>query len=178
MFGQIRKWLGKQDADKRVSEQWHSEIMAMARDPEPFLRGWVTDTLEGRFAMASLVTILVLRRLRDIGSEGRALADGVYREVFSGFDHALREHGVGDSSIARRMRKMGEEFFGLARAIDAALAGKGDEPLAEVLRRNGIIKADEHKEALADWVMLREGELARLDEAALLAGQVGWRKLA
>ncbi|MEL7231876.1 MAG: ubiquinol-cytochrome C chaperone family protein, partial [Pseudomonadota bacterium] len=118
MFGHLRKWFLGEGA-VNPARGWYDAIMAKARDPRPFQIGAVDDTLEGRFAMVSLVSTLVLRALRDVGPEGRELADGVYREVFSGFDYGLREEGVGDSSIARKIRKMGEEFFGLARSLDA-----------------------------------------------------------
>lgn len=174
MIGHIRRWFGGKSADARRAKDWYDQIMAKARDPEPFLQGAVEDTLEGRFAMVSLVSTLVLRALREVGLEGRELADGVYKEVFSGFDYALREEGVGDSSIARKMRKMGEEFFGLARAVDAVLSGDSEDGLDQVLLRNGVATQG-HGQALAKWAVLRADELAALNSEQLLSAQIGWR---
>lgn len=174
MFGHIRKWFGHKSADERAAKVWYDEIMAKARDPQPFVSGAVDDTLEGRFAMVSLVSTLVLRALREVGDDGRALAERVYREVFSGFDYALREEGVGDSSIARKMRKMGEEFFGLARAVDAVLSGQSDDTLEEVLLRNSVANPA-RGEALSRWAQARVAELSALDKATLLKAQIGWR---
>ena len=118
---------------------WHGEIQTLARKPDLYQRGYVPDTVDGRFHMLALISALVLRRLRDAGADGRALADKVYREVFSGIDHAMREEGVGDSSIARKMRKRGESFFGLARAVDSAFGEDNvDIALRGVLERNAI----------------------------------------
>lgn len=177
MFGHIRKWFGAKPPQERAAEDWYKEIMAKAREPELFVSGAVDDTLEGRFAMVSLVSTLVLRALRDVGPEGRTLAEEVYKQVFSGFDYALREEGVGDSSIARKMRKMGEEFFGLARAIDSVLSGETEDRLSDVLLRNGVANKG-HEEVLARWAEDQVGGLAALSAEELLSAQVGWRRVA
>ena len=177
MFDHLRKLFGDKTGRPDPARAWYDEIMAKAREPRPFQIGAVDDTLEGRFAMVSLVATLVLRSLREVGPEGRDLADGVYREVFSGFDYGLREEGVGDSSIARKIRKMGEEFFGLARAVDGVLSGEKDEPLADVLERNGVANAG-YGADLAEWVQARVTELEALDSAALLNAEIGWTRSA
>ncbi|MEM1088305.1 MAG: ubiquinol-cytochrome C chaperone family protein [Pseudomonadota bacterium] len=173
MFGHLRKWFLGEASEVDPAKAWYSEIMAKAREPRPFQIGAVDDTLEGRFAMVSLVSTLVLRTLREVGPEGRELADGVYREVFSGFDYGLREEGVGDSSIARKIRKMGEEFFGLARAVDAVLLGESDERLPDVLERNGVANRG-YGQDLSDWAQARISELEALDAEALMKADIGW----
>ncbi|MEM1390875.1 MAG: ubiquinol-cytochrome C chaperone family protein [Pseudomonadota bacterium] len=176
MFGHLRKLFGGASSSKaEAAKDWYREIMSKAREPEPFLTGAVDDTLEGRFALVSLVSTLVLRALREAGH--RNLADSVYREVFSGFDYGLREEGVGDSSIARKIRKMGEEFFGLARAVDSVLSGESDDALSQVLTRNGVANTG-HGEALADWVQAHVAELSALDEVSLFKAQIGWSAVA
>lgn len=167
-------WFGKKRAMKKVAKAWNLAISTKAREPQPFAAGYVPDTTEGRFHMVTLVTTLVLRRLRSIEPDGRDIADAVYRQVFASFDYALREQGVGDSSIARKVRKMGEEFFGLARAVDAALDGAETETkLSDVLVRNGITPADKAG-WLAAWVIAREQELLAGDVVALRSGNFIW----
>jgi cytochrome b pre-mRNA-processing protein 3 len=170
MFG----WFRKDKRGEKAAKSWYAAIMTKARDPKPYLEALVEDSLDGRFNMVTLVATLVMRRLRDFDEDGRALADGVYREVFSGFDHALREEGVGDSSIARKMRKMGEEFFGLARAIDGAF--EQDSPhqaLTEALTRN--VQPDEDKaQALAEWLIQQDALLQAMPRENALSGQAPW----
>ena len=133
MFG----WFKKANADAGAVRKWRDATTRIAREPEPYLRGWTPDTIYGRFHMVSLVATLVMRRFRDAGREGQALSKAYAELLFSDFDHSLREHGVGDSSIARRIRKMGEEFYGLAKAVDEALEQGGpDKHLSEVIQRN------------------------------------------
>lgn len=167
-------WLGKRRRRRQAAQLWHRAILNKARDPELYQQGLVPDTLEGRFQMVTLATTLVLRRLREVDPDGRALADAVYRDVFSGFDHALREEGVGDSSIARKMRKRGEEFFGLARAVDTALASEDvAAKLAETIERNGISEP-EHSRDMAEWVKTAADALELVSGEDMLSGNGVW----
>mgnify|MGYP001794575261 FL=1 len=166
MFG----WLKKSTVDKDAVRRWRDAVTARARLPEPYLKGWVSDTIYGRFNMVTLVATLALRRLRACGAEGRVLSKAFAEMLFSDFDHALRENGVGDASIARRIRKMGEEFYGLAKAIDEALeAGAPQKEIAAVLQRN--VQPDRDKAmALADYLLLLSERVDDLSDATALAG--------
>ena len=166
MFG----WLKKSTVDKDAVRRWREAVTARARLPEPYLKGWVSDTIYGRFNMVTLVATLARRRLRACGADGRALSEDFAEMLFSDFDHALRENGVGDASIARRIRKMGEEFYGLAKAIDEALeAGAPQKEIAAVLQRN--VQPDHDKAmALADYLLPLSEQVDDLSDATALAG--------
>lgn len=166
MFG----WFGKTKTDAQAVKRWRDLVTGMAREPEPYLRGWIPDTIYGRFHMVALVATLAMRRFREHGREGQALSKAFSEMLFSDFDHSLREHGVGDSSIARRIRKMGEEFYGLATAVDEALEQGGpDKHLAEVIRRN--IQPDAEKALpLANYVLDLNERVERVSDERVLTG--------
>lgn len=153
----------------RAADAAHRAVLAGARRPSFYRAGVATDDFDGRFDMAALHAVLVLRRLRTCGQDGRAAAEALQRAVFSGFDHALREEGVGDARIAKRMRALGERFYGLARAIDAALEN-GD--LKTALGRNGLGGGE--PEALARHVETAVAALDRTADADMLAGRFDW----
>jgi cytochrome b pre-mRNA-processing protein 3 len=163
-------WFKRKSVDKEVARRWRDAVTAQARVPEPFLKGWVTDTVYGRFNMVTLVATLAMRRMRDVGGDGKALAQAFTELLFSDFDHALRENGVGDSSIARRIRKMGEEFYGLAKTVDEALdAGGPKTELIAILQRN--VQSDEEKaKGLALYLLDLNVQVEDLSDAQVLAG--------
>jgi cytochrome b pre-mRNA-processing protein 3 len=163
-------WLKRDRVDKDAARRWRDAVTTQARSPEPYLKGWISDTIYGRFHMVALVATLAMRRLRAEGREGQALSKAFSEMLFSDFDHALRENGVGDSSIARRIRKMGEEFYGLAKAIDVALEMGGPQAeVAAVLKRN--IQPDQDKAMhLADHVITLSERVDRLSKEDILAG--------
>jgi cytochrome b pre-mRNA-processing protein 3 len=116
----------------------YGAAVAAARAPGYFGPGFgVPDTLDGRFDLIGLHAALLIRRLRrDPDPRGPALAQAVFDAMFADMDQALREMGVGDLSVGKRVRRMWEAFHGRARAYEAALDAGDAEALAVALRRN------------------------------------------
>lgn len=138
MSNWLSKLLGNSD-EKASTELLYNMMMERALQPALYETGLAEDSFDGRFEAVTLHSALIMRNLRQHGEEGQHLANDLYKKVFNGFDHALRERGAGDSSIARKIRGLGERFFGLARAIDGALAEDDpEEPLKGVLVKNAI----------------------------------------
>ncbi len=113
----------------------YGAIVAQARDPRFYAAYGVPDTVLGRFDLLVLHLALVVRRLRE-GDTTRALAQGVFDAFCRDMDHNLREMGISDQGVPRQMRRVGEAFYGRARAYDAALAEGADDALAQALTRN------------------------------------------
>ncbi len=94
----------------------------------------IPDTLDGRFDALALHAALVIDRLHR-EPDGEALAQAYFDAMFRHLDLTLREIGVQDLGVGRRIKIMAEGLQGRALAYRQALTGMG-EPLAEVLRRN------------------------------------------
>lgn len=105
-----------------------------ARDAELFDTCGIPDTLDGRFDALALHAALVIERLRQ-EPDGEALSQAFFDAMFRHLDLTLREIGIQDLGVGRRIKIMAEGFHGRALAYREALAG-GPTPLAEVLRRN------------------------------------------
>jgi len=102
----------------------------------------VPDTLEGRFELMALNGALALIRLKqeaELGALAQAFVDCLFRQ----FDAGLREEGVGDTSVPKRMHKLAGEFYGRAEAYGAAISERDPEALAAAISRNAL-KADAH----------------------------------
>jgi cytochrome b pre-mRNA-processing protein 3 len=106
-----------------------------ARAAELYEACGIPDTLDGRFDALALHAALMIERLRH-EPDGEALAQAFFDAMFRHLDLTLREIGVQDLGVGRRIKIMAEGFHGRALAYRAALAGEGSTPLAEVLRRN------------------------------------------
>jgi cytochrome b pre-mRNA-processing protein 3 len=96
--------------------------VAAARAPALYTRLEVADSLEGRFEMIALHAGLVMRRLGELGEVGAEIAQDLVDCVFRHFEDALREMAVGDTGVARRMKRMAAAFYGRNRAYGEALA--------------------------------------------------------
>jgi len=105
-----------------------------ARAAELFEACGIPDTLDGRFDALALYAALVIDRLQR-EPDGETLAQAFFDAMFRHLDLTLREIGVQDLGVGRRIKIMAEGFHGRALAYREAL-GNGPTSLAEVLRRN------------------------------------------
>lgn len=117
-------------------ERLYGAIVTQSRQPVFYRELRVPDTIEGRFDLLVLHLHLVYRRLAEADDAARAVGQGVFDFFVADMDASLRELGVGDLSVPKRMRSLGEAFYGRAAAYDAALTQAGNEGLAEALIRN------------------------------------------
>jgi cytochrome b pre-mRNA-processing protein 3 len=113
---------------------------------------------------------MVLRRLRPMEG-GVELAQALFDRFCADMDANLREMGVGDLAVPKRMQAFGEAFYGRAAAYDLALT-EGEEALAQALRKNVLdgARPDEARR-LAAYVEIVIKDLAARDDAALLSAQ-------
>src|SRR5262245_23746024 len=117
-------------------EALYGAIVAQARTPVFYREYGVPDTVNGRFEMIVLHLALVFDRLVGEPEPLRALGQGVFDRFCQDMDDQLRESGVGDLAVPKRMRRMAEAFYGRHETYRAALAAPDDVALREALLRN------------------------------------------
>jgi cytochrome b pre-mRNA-processing protein 3 len=145
--------------------QLYNRTAERARAAELFEACGIPDTLDGRFDALALHAALMIDRLQR-EPDGQVLAQAFFDAMFRHLDLTLREIGVQDLGVGRRIKIMAEGFHGRALAYREALAG-GPTPLAEVLRRNaygGRPPADTDKVARLEARV--RAEVGRLDRTA------------
>ncbi|HEV7690046.1 MAG TPA: ubiquinol-cytochrome C chaperone family protein [Hyphomonadaceae bacterium] len=158
-------------------EKLHHSIVNQSLRPDFYFEGGVRDNFSGRFEMTSLHAVLLFRRLREAGTTGKELAQEVTNALFDGFDEALRDIGTGDLSVGKKIRKMGEAYYGRAKAYDDAVGPEGsDAALEEALVRNLSLDPAQGPR-FRGYVRLIEHTLQRHENPQLLSGEVNWPKL-
>lgn len=115
--------------------------IAQARKPEFYHIFGIPDTVDGRFDLLLLHVFLVMQRL-DKPEARQQLFD----LMFADMDLSLREMGVGDVSIGKKMKPMLAAFYGRSQAYQQALAGVVDLPAT--LQRNLYGKVEATSENL------------------------------
>ncbi len=158
-------------------DRLHRSIQDHALRPDFYFDGGARDNFSGRFEMTSLHAALMFRRLRAAGVAGKQLSQDVFDALFHGFDEALRDIGTGDLSVGKKIRKMGEAYYGRAKAYDEALApGVPGIDLGHALVRNlGVSEAE--MDRFVRYVHLVEDTLKRHTDEQLLSGEVNWPRL-
>jgi cytochrome b pre-mRNA-processing protein 3 len=125
----------KAKPEEEFARALYIRIAERARAAELFEQCGIPDTLDGRFDALAVFAALAISRLQR-EPDGLVLAQAFFDAMFSHLDLTLREIGVQDLGVGRRIKIMAEGFHGRALALNEALAGTGKESLAEVLRRN------------------------------------------
>jgi cytochrome b pre-mRNA-processing protein 3 len=149
---------GRRKPEEEFAAAVYKRTGEWARAPELFEIFGIPDTLDGRFDALALHAALVIERLHR-EPDGEALAQAFFDVMFKHLDLTLREIGVQDLGVGRRIKIMAEGFHGRALAYRDALAG-GPTPLAEVLRRNAYGGRPPADAACVERLEVRVRELA------------------
>jgi cytochrome b pre-mRNA-processing protein 3 len=164
--------LFRRDPTAGTIDALYGAIVAQARNPAFYVTCGAPDTAEGRFDLIVLHLALLCRRLGRESGAGEAPARALSQQVFDMFcddmDHNLREMGVGDLTVPKKMRRLGEAFFGRLEVYDRALAASGDEELATALARNVLDQSEPTMSARRLAAYVREA-VRRLDKTPLAA---------
>jgi cytochrome b pre-mRNA-processing protein 3 len=150
-------------------ETIYGMIVTQVREPLFYRDLGVPDTVNGRFDLLLMHLWLVLRRLNSVEG-GLGLSQALFDHFCNDMDDNLREMGVGDLTVPKRMQAFGEAFYGRTAAYDLALTA-GHEALAQAFCKN-ILNGENLEKArqLASYAETGIAALAGLDEPALLSG--------
>jgi len=125
----------------RVARELYAIMVEQSRLPVFYTDYGVPDTVEGRFDLLALHVGLLLRRLGS-GDLAQALVD----VMFADMDVNLRETGVSDIMIGRRVRKLAEAFYGRLDVYARAVDSDDRAAMADALLRN-LFRRDAHPRA-------------------------------
>ena len=127
------------------------------------------------FELLTLHAGLVLRRLKALGGLADAIAQELVNSVFLHFDDTLREMGLSDIAVSKRLKAMGRAFYGRSAAYAAALDDRSAARLAAALARNiyGAPNPDAAPRAgaLASYVTSLDAALAAIPMDVFATGQ-------
>ncbi|MEM9234279.1 MAG: ubiquinol-cytochrome C chaperone family protein, partial [Pseudomonadota bacterium] len=156
-----------------VANKLFIQIAEAARNPVFYEAYHVPDTVEGRFDMIVLHMVPALERMRPHDSDG-LYGQALFDAMVSNLDDNLREMGVGDTRVGKRVREFAEVFYGRAKVYREALEADDQAALTDAVGRN--VYGDPvapHAAALADY--LRESaQMGEDDLESLQTGQLAF----
>lgn len=164
---------GKKNGNRRIVEKQYATLTKAARHPYLYEVLEVPDTVMGRFEMLSAMLILYFRRTRISDTSGQEIAQEIIDAFFEDVDHSIRELGVGDVGVPKRMKKFASMFYGRLESYAAALDSGERTALAAALRRNIHPEAGEDApsmEALADYLFSAEKAMTAVGEDDIRIG--------
>jgi cytochrome b pre-mRNA-processing protein 3 len=183
MPGPFNQWLNFFTPRARIkaANKLYLALVAQSRQPGFYLSCEVPDTVDGRFDMIAIHCFLLMNRLKDQGEDASKLSQVLFDEMFADMDRGLRELGVGDMGVGKRVRAMAKAYLGRVRAYDHAMEQVSDvtdgtsATLEEALVRNlyrGEDVSGGAVKAMASYVLSQHNCLLEQPVETLLAGEV------
>jgi cytochrome b pre-mRNA-processing protein 3 len=163
---------------KVAARALYDQLSRAARQPELFGDGRVPDSPDGRFEMLALHASVLFSRLSKRGEQAEETSQEVFNIMFSALDHALRELGVGDLSVGKRIRKLAESFYGRMAVYTGALDLPEAEQMGVLAEAIGVhvLEKDPAAQGFAtalasrirDWTL----DLQKVADDTLLRGEL------
>jgi cytochrome b pre-mRNA-processing protein 3 len=171
----FRRLLGAGD-DAQIIDAIYAKIVDQSRRPIFYDALAVPDTVDGRFDMIVLHSFLVIRRLKNVGAKGPALSQKLLDRFFADMDQSLREMGVGDLSVGKKVRKMAEAFYGRVDAYERGLTEPNDNDLATAAARNiyAGIEPTPIQTAMADYIRKTARAFENASDADILGARLAF----
>ena len=164
---------------KAAGQRLYAGAVAQARTPAFYARMGAADSVEGRFEVYTLHVVLLLRRFKGQGAAAAEVSQALFDAYITALDDALRERGVGDLAVGKKMRKLGEAFYGRIKNYDEALDALPDRgPLTAVLARTVLMGDPAHAGAFADYALAAMAALDAQPLDGLLQGEPTWPQIA
>ncbi|BDA84070.1 ubiquinol-cytochrome c chaperone [Aureimonas sp. SA4125] len=159
--------------NRAVVDTLYAAIVADARAPDLYQDSGLPDTVMGRFESLSIHVFLFLARCRDDAGL-KALAQDLVDRFIRDVEDSIREIGVGDPSVPKRMRKLAGMFYERVAAYDAPLrtgdaAGLGAALLCLALP---VERAQEAGLRLATYMMAQKAALDAVRTEDITAGRL------
>ena len=176
----LARFFARRRSRDNAAHDLYVGAVEQARRPDLYLRYGIADTVDGRFDLLTAHAFLLMRRLGGIAGaragEAKVLSQALFDLMFADMDQNLREIGVSDMSIGKKVKQMARAFYGRVAAYDSGFQREG-EALAEAVARNlyrGSPPSAEAAPAFAAYLRRQAGHLAGQGDDALLAGRVSW----
>jgi cytochrome b pre-mRNA-processing protein 3 len=169
-------WLRRRGLDRRKAGELYGAVVAQARDPAFYRALGVADRPEGRYEMIVLHLFLLLERLRADGPVASERARAVVEAFVTDMDDCMREFGVGDLAVPKKVKRAAAGLYERAAAYRAALAQPDPAVLAQRLAEHAVPGAANVAGAIALASYTRRA-LAHLEcqsTADLLAGRISF----
>lgn len=123
----------RQDTAKRDARRVYNAVMRQSRQPVFFGQDRFPDNYDGRIDVLTLHMGIVFEALRAHGEQGNRLAQALFDEMKDDFEIALREEGISDTGVAKRIKPMIQLFYTRVKAFTESFESGDFETVAGAL---------------------------------------------
>jgi cytochrome b pre-mRNA-processing protein 3 len=121
------QWFRRRAEAGRRAEELYGSVVTAARHPAFYRDIGAPDTPEGRFELIALHLFLLLEGMKAQNSDGTELAQRAIEAFVTDMDDCMREMGVGDMSVGKKVKRAAAAFYERSGAYRRGLASPGGE---------------------------------------------------
>ena len=172
ILGLIRRIMGApNDVDA-----CYNAMVAQARQPHFYSQLGVPDTFDGRFECIVLhLAILHAAMAEPVARHGQRQA--LVEHFVSDMDNQMREIGVSDSGISKKMTKTAEHLYGRFKSYQSSIARSDAVTLAENLSVFLSISLPDHADRIAKYVLAASARLESTNDANAMGHFSQWPEI-
>ena len=165
---------------KLAGEALYAAVAEQSRDPRFYRALGAPDRIDARFELYSLHLGLLLDRLSGQGEEAEEIGQAALDAYVRSLDDVLREVGIGDLSMSKKMKQVAQLLMGRLKAVRDGLSPPDAEAIAALAGRTLFADAGESADPkrLADYVIRAHAALEAQPLNEILKGRPAWPAVA
>jgi len=160
----------KKNKNLKAARKYYNNIVMLSRNRKFYIYGGVPDSIDGRFELIVLHIYFFVGRLLKADKEGRDLSQKLIEVMIEDFDNSLREIGVGDLSVGKKVKYMVSSYYGRVSVYDKNISdfnGKFIESLKNNLFGT-VIPKTQHIDYILKYILNLKFFLNKIDNKSIL----------
>ena len=155
MTGLFSKLFGRKDAAIEDAARIYSTLMAQARQAGFYGETKAPDNYDGRIDVLTLHIAAVLEALSKKGEQGERLSQAIFDVMRDDFEVAMREEGLSDTGIKRRIKPMMQLFYTRVKSYVEAFQSGESKAALQTAFKTGLLadKETDFSESLAEYAV-------------------------
>tara|TARA_B100001063_G_C16523416_1_gene432775 strand:+ start:33 stop:572 length:540 start_codon:yes stop_codon:yes gene_type:complete len=109
-------YTSSQSKNKEIIDSFYYKIVKISRNKAFYSKLSVPDTIDGRYDLLVLFSIMLTFHLSKCGSRGQDLSQNLFDKIFLDLDLSLRELGAGDAGVHIKIKQMVKSYMGRQQA--------------------------------------------------------------
>ena len=153
---------------------YYEKIIKVSRQKQFYNKLMVPDTIDGRFDLLILFSIILTFFLIKTGEKGQKLSQILFDKIFLDLDLSLREMGAGDTGVHVKIKKMINSYMGRQKFYMQCLEKEDFTTLKFHITKNVYRNVDDYDYSpllLTNYCQLCFKILDKIPENSLLTNQ-------
>ena len=143
----LNSYLKSKKYDRILLDNLYLKIVATSRKKVFYNKLNVPDTIDGRFDLLILFSIITIYFLSKFEPKGKSIAQSLFDKIFLDLDLTLRELGAGDAGVHIKIKSMINSYMGRQKVYCLCFEENNYELLKKSIINNVYRNSDNFKDS-------------------------------